>query len=136
MDHRNNVESFIAGNDLSMPMEEIPKFYRCLIETLDQMANSAITKPANPLGIAYCLQHLARDYVLKQINHRDAEQALKVALRIFVPLAPADLQIQAESCRLLSILLCAQGRYQEAQLCDEKAVSLAMAAGASDINQQ
>jgi len=137
MDHMDNVDKFIAGNDLSMPMEEVPNFYRALIETLDRMGNAAITKPANPLGIAYSLQKVARDYVLRRTNQGDAEQALRVALRIFAYLAPDDLLVQGESCRLLAILLCAQGRSQEAQLCDEKAVSLTMAAfhgGSHDAN--
>jgi hypothetical protein len=139
MDHKDNVDKYIAGYDVSMPMEEIPHFYRSLIETLDLMGNSAITKPAQPLGIAYSLQKVARDYVLKRINYADAERALRVSLRIFACLAPADLLIQAESCRLLAILLSPQARYQEARLCDEKAVSLAMAARLADprdANQQ
>jgi len=132
MDHKETVEQLINGVEVSVPMDEMSKFYRTLIQTLDSMGNAVVTKPSNPLGLAYGLQKVAREYVLSRTNHREAEQALKVALRIFAHLAPDDLQTQAESCRLASILLAAQGRYQEAQLCDEKAVSLAMTAEATD----
>lgn len=140
MDHTAKVEQFINGIEVTVPLDEMARFYRSLIQTLDSMGNDVVEIPANPLGLAYMLQKLAREYVLSRTNHREAEQALKVALRIFALLAPDDLQIQAESCRLAAILLAAQGRYQEAQLCDEKAISLAMEAEVSDdsssINQQ
>lgn len=132
MDHQDLVNKFINGLEISIPIEEVTKFNRCLLDTLDAMGNAVVAKPAHPLGIAYVLHRIARNSVLSRTNHREADRALRIALRIFAYLAPIEFQIQSECCRLLAILLAAQGRFQDAQLCDEKAVSLAMAMESTD----
>ncbi|HEY9793974.1 MAG TPA: hypothetical protein V6D22_26500 [Candidatus Obscuribacterales bacterium] len=132
MDHQQLVDIFITGQEVTVPVEEVSRFYQCLIRTLDAMGNAVVSKPANPLALAYMLHKIAREYILRRTNYADAEQALRVSLRILAYLAADDAEIQAESYRLLAILFTLHRRFDNAQLCDAKAVALAMGLELSD----
>jgi len=131
MDHRKNVENFLAGRGFEIPLTEMESFYDALLLALDEMGERIITQVQDPLGLARALIDAGRESVIEKTGDRQGERALKIALRIVRQVAPDDNELLAENLRLLGIILCRLGKHADAQRCKIEAAYCAQRAGLS-----
>ncbi len=129
MNHKRNVENFLAGKEFSIPVNQLNSFYASLLETIEKMGLSVVEKVPDPILFVSALIDIGRESVLSRSENHLAERSLKFALRITRKVAPAADEIKTENLRLLAIILCRLCKFEEAQRCDIEAVLCARRAG-------